>query len=303
MKQYFVLDIGGTDIKYALMNENAEIIFSSKHPTIHNINYQLFLEIIDEIINPYLETISGIAISMPGRINVKTGYAYSSGALGYLSNLNIKELFEERYHKTTFVENDGKACALAELWKGNLQGVDNGVVLVLGTAIGGGIIINGRLYRGFNQAAGEFSAICVDFKPPMTHHSYWALLSGSLGGLVLPFQNALNLPKEKANGKEFFALLKENNPICIEIFDQYIINLVTGIYNLQTILDVQRFCIGGGISAQDCLIEAIQKASDAYYEQTKDSLPMVKPEIERCKFNNDANLIGALKNFLDQNQQ
>ena len=82
------------------------------------------------------------------------------------------------------------------------------------------------------------------------------------------------------------------------VFDKFIHNLVMGIVNIQITLDVEKFCIGGGISAQDILIETLRTAIKDFFAANP-GLPVIEPEIDRCQFNNDANLIGALKTFYD----
>lgn len=123
------------------------------------------------------------------------------------------------------IENDGKCAALAEVWKGSLK--DYGVVIVLETGVGGGIIRDKKIYKGKNFFAGEFSFV------------------------------ATNINDTK------------NNENC------------------------------GGISSQDILIKYIQKNVDKYHKGFKFDIP--KPNVVRCKFRNDANLIGALYNFITRN--
>lgn len=299
MKQYLVIDIGGTAFKYALMDEEANFIEKGEIPAVHAQTTEPFFETMEMLVTQYKDEIEGIAISMPGRLDHEKGYAFTSGALGYLSETDVKGEFEKRFGITTFIENDGKAACLAEMWKGNLKDVRDGVVLILGTGIGGGIMLNRQLWRGWNGAAGEFSVLTTDFNPSSLTKGWWANMNGTPGGLVNPYAKVMNLPFEEVNGKVFFQALHDGDQNAKEIFDTFVRNAVTGIYDLQCVLDVQKYCIGGGISAQDILIDSIRKGVDEYYEKNHHMIPMCKPEIDRCQFNNDANLIGALKNFFD----
>lgn len=299
MKQYLVIDIGGTAFKYALMDEEANFIEKGEIPAIHAQTAEPFFETMETLVNKYIDQIEGIAMSMPGRLDHEKGYAFTSGALGYLSETDVKGEFEKRFGITTFIENDGKAACLAEMWKGNLKDVRDGIVLILGTAIGGGIMLNRQLWRGWNGAAGEFSVLTTNFNPASLTEGWWARKNGTASGLVAPYAKAMNLPFEEVNGKVFFQALHNGDPKAKEIFDTFVKDAVTGIYDLQCVLDVQKYCIGGGISAQDILIDSIRKGVDEYYEKNHQMIPMCKPEVDRCQFNNDANLIGALKNFFD----
>lgn len=161
-KKYLAIDVGGTSIKYAITDKNAEIAKLDEIKTRRG-QGELF-ESLDEIICPNLNEISGIAMSFPGKINVEKGIVNIIATFKWICNLSLKSILEEKYGVPVWIENDGKCAALAEFWKGNLSGIDNGMVIGLGTEIAGGIILNGKLYRGSNESAGEISSILSDFK-------------------------------------------------------------------------------------------------------------------------------------------
>ena len=79
------------------------------------------------------------------------------------------------------MENDGKCAALAEFWRGSLKGCTNGAVVVIGTGVAGGIILNGKLFRGNHFTAGEYSYICTEAKGPAELDNYWGMISGAEG--------------------------------------------------------------------------------------------------------------------------
>lgn len=297
MKIYLGIDIGGTAIKYALMNEEALLSNKGEISTPKE-SLDQFYQALDSIILPYKEQIVGIAISMPGRINHKDGFVYTAGALSnYIYNLPLKDLLEQRYQLKVAIENDGKSAALAELWKGNLKDVESGVVLILGTGIGGGIILDKKLYRGIHSAAGEFSVISANYQ---SHgfDSFWASCNG-VYGLLAPYAQVKQLDMSEVNGKVFFEALHQGDMQAKNILDQYIKTLISGIISIQAILDIEKVCIGGGISQQDILIDSIRKALDDYFEVHDHKLPFIQPKIEKCYYRSDANLVGALKNFFD----
>lgn len=298
MNLYLGIDIGGTAIKYAIMNENAELFEKSEYPTPKD-NLDEFYAILDKIVLPRKDKLQGIAISMPGRIDNSSGYVYTAGALSsYLKQLPLKELLEKRYSLHVAIENDGKCAALAELWLGNLKDVSSGAVIILGTGIGGGIILDGKPWRGIHGSAGEFSIISTSFDSH-EFNAHWASSNG-VYGLLAPYAMTKQVDIQTVNGKIFFEALNNHDEDAKKIFEHYIKTLISGLISIQSILDIERFCIGGGISAQDILIDSIREALDDYFIAGKGLLPLIKPEIERCAFRNDANLIGALKNFFIQ---
>ena len=157
--EYLVLDIGGTAIKYAVMTEEVEFVEKGDVPT-PKTNIEDFVSTIGTIFDKFEKRISGIAISMPGRIDSDTGYAYSGGNLEYNDGKNIAEILGARCGNLPIaVENDGKSAALAEAWKGSLEDCNDGIVMLLGTGIGGGIIKNKKIHKGRDFTAGEFSSI------------------------------------------------------------------------------------------------------------------------------------------------
>ena len=153
MNNYLVFDWGGTFLKYAIIDKKANIIEKNKVPTPqptgdNDSDRKKFFEVIDGIVEKYKETVDGIAISMPGMIDIRRGYTMTAGWITYLTGMYLVEYMSARYGLRVAVQNDGKCAALAEYWKGSLSDVTNGAVMVLGTAVGGGIIIDGKLYSG-----------------------------------------------------------------------------------------------------------------------------------------------------------
>ena len=102
---------------------------------------------LDVVVEKYQKQIEGIAVSMPGMLDSRKGYCVTGGMLAYFSEVPVVQLLEQRYKLPVTIENDGKCAALAEKWKGSLKDCRNGAVVVLGTGVGGGIIIDHKLYR------------------------------------------------------------------------------------------------------------------------------------------------------------
>ncbi|MBR5290594.1 MAG: ROK family protein [Erysipelotrichaceae bacterium] len=298
MKTYLCIDVGGTAIKYGLLHEDGTILSTDSIPTPKE-SIEEFYAVLDEIVHPVSQRISGIALSMPGRINNQTGYIHTGGAISrYMTKVPLGTLLTERYHLPVAIENDGKCAAHAELWLGNLKDVNSGAVIVLGTGIGGGIVLNQKVWRGLHGSAGEFSYLATDYDKSIIQNASWAFTNG-VYGLLAPYAQIKNIPIHEINGKVFFEALSNKDEDAQQIFDIYLQRCLNGILTLQSILDVDRYCIGGGISSQDILIEAIEKKVNGFFDAAPDYVALIRPTIRRCAFNNNANLIGALKNFID----
>ena len=139
MKQYLLIDIGGTFIKYSLADEQARKISGGKVPTPLT-NMDDLLAAIEGFAAPLQGQFVGCAISMPGRIETRSGIAHTGGMLSsFMWEQPFAAQVEARLGVPVTIANDGKCAAAAEGWTGALAGVENGLVLVLGTGIGGGI--------------------------------------------------------------------------------------------------------------------------------------------------------------------
>ncbi|WP_288479092.1 ROK family protein [uncultured Clostridium sp.] len=287
-----VLDIGGTLIKYAVMNKEAKIFQRGELPTPLD-SIESLMKKITELYNSLKDEVNGIAISMPGNIDTKTGQIYSPGALTYNANVNIVDKIQEHINVPVSVENDGKSAALAEVWMGNLKNFKDGVVMILGTGIGGGIIKDRKIHKGNNFFAGEFSFILQDAKE-LDFNSAFAL-TGSTSALINEVSKKKNIDIKDLNGYKVFSMIEEKDSEVLEIFEKFTTNIAIQIYNLQCILDPEKFLIGGGISKQPILLEKIKENLEKIYEKIPFDIPHAV--VDTCKHYNDSNLIGALYNY------
>lgn len=287
-----VLDIGGTLIKYAVMDKEAKIFQRGELPTPLD-SIESLMKKITELYNSLKDEVNGIAISMPGNIDTKTGQIYSPGALAYNANVNIVDKIHEHINVPVSVENDGKSAALAEVWMGNLKNFKDGVVMILGTGIGGGIIKDRKIHKGNNFFAGEFSFILQDAKQ-LDFNSAFAL-TGSTSALINEVSKKKNIDIKDLNGYKVFSMIEEKDSEVLEIFEKFTTNIAIQIYNLQCILDPEKFLIGGGISKQPILLEKIKENLEKIYEKIPFDIPHAV--VDTCKHYNDSNLIGALYNY------
>lgn len=292
---YLAIDIGGSFIKYALVDHSGNIKKVKKVHTPQDIGG--FLKVIFEIISPLKNDIKRIGISLPGKIDTQNGIVYFGGALQFLHEFPLKEKIESNFNICTELSNDGKAAALAELWLGNLKDTKNGAAIILGTGVGGGIILNGELYQGSHFQAGELSFMInnryLNNLDDMTGLSCSAVEFVKSGNKIL---QSLDL----MDGEAVFEAIKlgENNKL-IELFNNYCRLLANLIINLQAVLDIETVVIGGGISQQNILIENIINQ----YQNIRKKIGifdfmLAKVDIKPCKFRNDANLLGSVYNLL-----
>jgi len=298
MKQYLVFDWGGTFLKYALMDEETNILEKGKvpAPSRHGTKEE-FLQVIDEIVQKY--EFEGIAISSPGILKSDTGEVTAIGVFPYWNGYNLKEEISSRYHTKVSVENDAKSAALAELWKGNLKGCQDGAVMILGTGVGGGIVLDGKLRRGKDYFAGEFSCVCMDVYHPDQNDVYWSSLGAK--GLIRCVCKYTGKDPQSLSGEEAFALINEKNEDALKGLREYTDLLAVELFNLNILLNLDKICIGGGISAQPALMSSLKESIENLKNVHPDitgGLNLPLPVVDVCTFRNDANLIGALYHYL-----
>ena len=295
---FLAIDVGGTEIKYAIISDQMELSNKGYVPTPQD-TIEHFLDALESIYEPVKDKVLGIAMSLPGFIDTKLGKNNGGGALTYNIGVCIADKVKERLGCTVHLENDAKAAAMAELWKGSLQGVGNAAVFIIGTGVGGGIIVDGKLIRGHTFTAGEFSFINSDIHDESPN----SMLCNYCGTpSLIQYYKEFSQSHENMDGRELFRRYYDGDVNADKALDKFTRYIALKIFDLGVILNPEKVAIGGGISAQDILIEKIIEQLKALpINETMfngaDNNPMI-PEIVRCKFGNDANLIGAVYSYM-----
>ena len=295
-KKYFSIDIGGTNIKYGIINNQGDLIShkSVKTPD----NKTDFLDLIKSTVQENLSDIQGVGISVPGKVNVQTGTVFYGGALPFLDKVSFKDELESAFHIPVAVENDAKSGASAELWLGSLKDVDHGAIITLGTGVGGGIVLNHQLLHGSHYQAGELSYMSLG--TDTSKMSNLVGLSGSAVHMIEACAKVLNLT-DMHDGVAVFDAINSGNQQVAKIFSNYCDVIATVILNIQSVVDLETIAISGGISAQPIVVEEINRA----YSRLLDQNPLLKAQIEipnivQAHFKSNANLYGAIYNLLLQ---
>lgn len=259
MKKYLTLDVGGSAIKYALIQSDLNIIEKSSVPTPLD-TLDNFVEAIGKLYDQYASQIDGIAISMPGIIDPDQGFSYTGGALRYIEKLETVKTLQKRCPIPITIGNDAKCAANAEIGFGNLQDIEDGAVVILGTGIGGCLIKNHQVHTGKHFSAGEFSFVKTNYHTSIGWDDAWSTRTG-IKGLLERVQEELETD-QKLTGIEIFEMANQGNEKVIAGINQFALEIATQIFNVHIIFDCEKVAIGGGISAQPLLIELIQKNLD-----------------------------------------
>lgn len=277
------IDIGGTTIKIATWKDNQ---LQDKHAidTPKDLN-GFYKALTEEVYKIKKDTkIEGVAISSPGAVNKKTGIIGGSSAIPYIHNFKIVDELEKRFGLPVSVENDANSAALGELAEGSGKGCDSMAFFVIGTGIGGALIINQKVWHGAHLFGGEFG--------------YMIMGAHTLSELASPVAMA-NRYNERTgkhlDGKTIFELADKDDPVASDERQTLIHALAVAIYNIQHSFDPEKIVLGGGISNNPELIPLLNKEID----RLRDDLDLVtlKPDIVLCKLKSDANLRGAVADF------
>ena len=285
MKKYLAFDIGGTKIKWGILNEEGAILEKASFDTRRE-SEESFLENIIKIALERKNEVEGVAISMPGFIDSVNGIPKVCYAIRCIEGKCITKIIEEKTGLKASVENDGKCVALAEKFNGNATECSDFVCVTIGTGIGGGIYVNNKLLRGSTFQGGEFGFMRCNEKGMYSN-------TASTLALIKEYMKYKNLDKA-VDGQVVFEE-GEKDPKVKEIINEWYGLIATGIYNLSATLNPEKILIGGGVSEREEFIEEVVNALENI-EAWKD----VKCVIERCKHKNDAGMIGAVYNFLNE---
>ena len=300
------IDIGGTFIKFGLVDDDFSISNQSKKSTPTTIDD--FWRTLESIVSSFENGISGIAIACPGEINSKRGFVFKGGLIPYLTAIPLGTRLSKIFQLPVKVINDADAAALAEARYGSLQDLDCGAALVLGTGVGLGIVLQGDLLSPLSitqylrsPSPQSKSQTALPFQWTLFKQALISLVDnkGSAVGFVHESSQILGL--EQDDGSAVFSALDENHSEQLKrLFKDYCHEIAVLILNLQSFFKLDRVVIGGGISKQNSLIEGIVNAYKELFNE-KSELGFEPITIQACHFHNDSNLLGAASYFASEN--
>ena len=304
------VDVGGTNVKIALVDENGEILFSNKVSTRAEMGYEYTVSNIKQAIYDLIKEanvdksqIEGIGFGFPGQIDYKNGVVRDLPNIPGWTNVRIANIMETEFGIKTRVDNDVRCAALGELKYGAGQCAKNLICVTVGTGIGSAIIIDGKLVRGASNAAGEIGHIklsihdgpicgCGDtgcFEAYASGPAIVAMAKDYIkGGKSAKF-------RELAGNQEiepFFVAqaAQQGDAVAKRIFEIMGEYIGVGLASVVNLLNPERIVIGGGVAdAGDILFEPIKRTINS--RAMKISADAV--EIVPAKLGNNAGVIGA----------
>ena len=294
MGRYLGIDIGGTEIKYGIFDENGnEFIEESGSAKSVRDDLDKIIDILSRMIKSAKE-IDGVGISIPGGVDNENGVIIEGGAIPVLAGVDLIGILNEKTGFNVAIENDANCVVLAEKWIGNGKDCSSFVCMTIGTGIGGGMFINNKIHVGKNFFAGEFGYIIIE-----EFEDYNNIPTLSFSSATEPLLKQVALAKEMKfkdiNGLKVFEMIENGDEVVIEAYRKWLRKLCIGINNVGFSIDPEKFLIGGGVSGAPRLIPDI-----------KEELRKINPyteswKIETCKHFNSSGKIGAVYNYLVRN--
>ena len=284
MKDLAVIDVGGTTIKFAAWKNNE---LMDVHAVDTPKSLDEFYAILENETNDFKKKydVKGVAISSPGAVNKKTGVIEGASALPYIHNFKIEQELERRFRLPVSIENDANCAALAELAEGAGRDCQNMIFVIIGTGVGGSVIMNRKVWHGTHLFGGEFG--------------YMVTTSTlTLSQAVSPVSMAKRYNEEtgkNVDGKTVFDLADQGDDAAKFQVDQMAEALGGAIYNLQHSFDPEKFILGGAISNNPKLVPLLNEAVETI--RNRADIATLKPVIETCVYRGNANLRGAVVDF------
>ncbi|MBR2338264.1 MAG: ROK family protein [Clostridia bacterium] len=304
------IDLGGTNIVAGVVNDNYEIVASAKCKTAMPRPAEEILEDMAKVSREAvkkagltMDDIHHVGIGAPGTCNTDTGEIEYANNLGF-ANLMVGPIMHEKLGKPVYISNDADAAALGEVKAGAAQGSDNCVCITLGTGVGGGVIIDGKIQSGFNFAGGELghTVITVDGEDcSCGRRGCWEAYA-SATALIRQTRRAMEAHPDSVmwqlagsldnvNGLTAFDAMRAGDAVGTAVVDAYIRYVACGITNMINIFQPEIICIGGGICKEG---ETLLKPLREIVEQERYSKYSAKQtRICTAKLGNDAGVIGA----------
>ena len=308
MKYYAGIDLGGTNTKIGLVDEDGNIIFTTIVKTDSMEGFEKTIQRLSKILLQQVKSfdlnfddVQSVGVGVPGPVlNSRVVKFWANFPWKHGMDLALE--FEKNLGKPVKADNDVNVITLGEMWKGSAQGYKNVLGLAIGTGIGGGIIVDGKLVSGENGAGGEVGHIKVERDGKLCgcgQKGCWEAYA-SATGLIREAQSRLAV--NKTNGlyeqvigrdleaKDIFDVAKEGDAFALDLVDYEADYIALGIGNLLNVLDPEIVVVGGGVSlAGDILFDKVKERLKKYaFPSTTENLKIVAASL-----GNDAGILGA----------
>lgn len=304
------VDVGGTGIQIGVVDREYRIIRESSIPTRTDIPFEEQLKhIVDCIVSTVQaagmseDDIESVGIGIPGIASAKTGEVIKCTNMGW-NHVPFREVFNRYLKKPVHIDNDANVAALAESVAGVSAGTSSSVFITIGTGIGSGIIINGRIWSGAHHIGAELGHVIFDLDGvPCTCGNHGCLerycsatalirmareaVAEQPDSLIL---RSVNMDPSRIEAKTVFDAARQEDPLAVSVYSRYIDYLAQAVASVVNLLDPEVIVLGGGVSkAGSFLLDPLTREYKQYVVFNDQPLPPVKIAV----LGSEAGIIGA----------
>lgn len=294
MKETYIacFDFGGSSLKTAVCKRDGTLLAKKMYPMCATLSALLHLleTHITEVKKTY--ALEGIAISSCGAVDCVSGCIGGVSAVPYLHGPSWIDLLWKHTGLMCEIENDANCAALSELYFGKATNLQDMACMVIGTGIGGAIVIHRKIYHGHHLYGGEFGMLLMqDSKQHWTNYS----LVASTAAMVRKMKA---IQPGDWDGKAVFDKAEEGNLDCLRMIEQFYVNIALGVFNIQHTIDPEAIFFGGAISARVDFTKQVMKAYTKLCAHL--DYDVITPKLACCTYLQDANLLGALAHYIQK---
>jgi glucokinase len=309
-KYYGGVDIGGTKIAFGIVDEDGKLLAAGRSTAGAERPFEVIVKEMADMVKTAaldaglsLNRVAGVGIGVPSTVDPKTGRVVFANNLGW-RNLDLVGEFRKHWNIPVYMENDADCAALAEAMEGPSAG-KNVLVVTIGTGFGGGIVMNGGIFKGGDNSGFEpgHSALVFDGEPCTCGQRGCVEAYASVTALIRQTREKMEACRDslmwrecggdlaKVDGRTSFNAAKKGDAPANEVVKNYIEYAAAGIANLVTLFRPQVVIIGGGISEEgEYLLEPLRTSVEKRI-YAADILSM--PPLVKARLGNDAGFIGA----------
>ena len=307
---YIGIDIGGTNLVAAVTEKNGQIISKSNRPVDHAWSAEELCTQIAHLAKQAaefggiaLDKVEAVGVGLPGLVDNEKGIVIQTPNMPF-RNTPFRELFQKEWNIPVYLGNDANCAAIGEYWAGAAKGCNPAVMIALGSGIGGGLIVNGKLFTGFANSGMEVGRMIIHPFGNMCgcgNRGCWEQY-GSASALIRITQTEQGYTKvsilwelcennmSKVEGRTAFQAARMGDAAARRVLSNYLSGLSVGIINLVNILQPEIICLGGGISNADddlLLVPLRNLVNHGIFDK------QAGVRIEKASLGNDAGVIGA----------
>lgn len=275
MKKYIGIDLGGTNVRVALVTEKGEILEEVKRTSQSDLGP---VKVLDNILNmvdalEHKDEAVAVGVGIPGPVDQEKGCITIATNLKDFEYFPVVEYLKQRLHLPVYMDNDANVAGLAEALVGSGKGEKVVYYITHSTGIGGALVVNGQVVSGRYGYAGEVANIIVDRYRPKLNHLNAGAVENWASGTAMVIQGQEKISKEITSAKQVFDLAEEGHEVAKEIIDSMMTDFAMMLSIISHVCDPNVYVLGGGVtkSKDHYLDEVVKRYKQMVHKGMRDT--------------------------------